>query len=138
MGKQTSLEVRISPEAKTAVHDRAEAQGYTVSEGVRRLLALWVAGVIDLAAIERLEVLPKMDELQALAQALEKARATVDALGGRLEDAITDLEAAAEPVTSFAYRYGDFLEGRDAEPNAPLEVWPDTLQRLILEGRRRG
>ena len=138
MGKDTSLEVRISPEAKAAAHDRAEGQGYTLSEGVRRLLALWVAGVIDLAAIDRLEVLPTMEELHALAQAIEKARATVDALGGRLEDAITDLETAAEPVNSFAYRYGDLLTGRDTQPQAPLEVGADFWQRLILEARRGG
>ena len=64
-----TLEVRIDAEAKEAARQRAEAQGYSVSKAVRQLLALWVDGATDLAAIERARFgsLPKMEELRELA-----------------------------------------------------------------------
>ena len=71
MDKDTTLDVRISAAAKASARARAEAQGYTLSKAVRRLLGLWVDGTIDLAVLDRLQALPSLEELQALGQTLE-------------------------------------------------------------------
>jgi len=78
-----TLEVRIDAEAKEAARRRAEAQGYNLSKAVRQLLALWVDGAIDLAAIERARLgsLPKMEELRELASALREVRERMEGVG---------------------------------------------------------
>ena len=133
MAKGT-LEVRISPQAKAAAQDRAKAQGYTVSEAVRRLLGLWVDGTIDLAALDRLGNLPTMEELQALAQALDRARKAAEGVTERLEDAITDIEAASNPLQAFMWKYGPLLEGRFTGPRPDLGEGSPTWRLFLQAG----
>jgi antitoxin component of RelBE/YafQ-DinJ toxin-antitoxin module len=138
MDKDTTLEVRIHHQAKSAAQARAEAQGYTLSEAVRRLLALWVDGTIDLAVLDRLQALPTLEELQALARTLGALDQAIDALEGRLEDAVCGLEEAAEPLGAFLWKYGAVLGGEHTEPRPDLEDLPDIVRRVILRAEQRG
>ena len=99
MGK-TTIEARIDSERKAAAQARAQEQGITLSGAVRRLLALWVEGKIDLAALDRLPHLPAMEDMEDLArtlegliQALEAFSQALRALQKMLNDAITKIGA---------------------------------------------
>ncbi len=103
------------------------AQGYSVSKAVRQLLALWVDGAIDLAAIERARLgsLPKMEELRELAAALREVSERMEGVG----QAVCNGE---EALKAMLWRYERVLRGYDVRPSPDVYGLPLVFQRAIL------
>lgn len=101
------LRVRIDASEKRRAMERAEAQGVTLSEGVRALLALWCAGHIDL------------QELRALGSVPGK-RAIAD-LGAKLDALSREIERARDCLADFGQRYGHALDM--GEVLGPRRLW---------------
>jgi len=90
------LRVRIDASEKARAMERAEAQGITLSEAIRDLLALWCAGHIDLQELQALASLPGEGELTDL--------------GAKLDALSREIETAREGLRGFGQRYGRALE----------------------------
>ena len=90
------LRVRIDASEKARAMERAEAQGVTLSEGIRLLLALWCAGHLDVHELQALEGLPGKGEL--------------DDLGAKLDALTLEIESAREGLGDFGRHYGHALD----------------------------
>jgi len=90
------LRVRSDASEKARAMEWAAAQGVTLSEAIRALLALWCAGHLDLNELQALEGLPGKSELGNL--------------GAKLDALILAIESAREGLGDFGRRYGHALD----------------------------